>query len=77
MRFVRELLSKDGTRKVEIFERDNGTYGFEVLKFSDDPKEMCWMPYGRFSKCFASSADIAEREARERIEWLESNGEDA
>lgn len=76
MKIVKELLSEDGTRKVEIFERDNGTFGFKALKFSDDPLEMSWFPYGRFSDCFAPNESIAEREARGRVEWLESVEED-
>jgi hypothetical protein len=67
---VRELLASDRKRKVQIFRRDDGSFGFDSLVFSEDPLEMCWIPHGRFSQCFASSLEIAEREARVRVDWL-------
>jgi hypothetical protein len=67
---VRELVASDGMRKVVLYRRDDGTFGFESLRFSEDSLEKCWIPHGRFSECIASSADIAEREARGRVEWL-------
>lgn len=35
---------------------------------------MCWIPYGRYSLCIAASAEIAEREARGRVDWLRDEG---
>lgn len=70
MKTVKKLLADDRRRKVRIFERDDGSFGFEVLRFSDDPLEMCWVPYGRFSECVAPDAETAESEARERVDWL-------
>ena len=66
----RELVAADGKYKVEIFRRDNGTYGFAVLRWSEDPAERCWLPFGRYSECFAPDADSAVTEARSRVEWL-------
>lgn len=66
----KELMARDGKHKVEIFRRDNGTYGFTVLHWSDEPTEMCWLPFGRYSECFASDPETAEAEARSRVEWL-------
>jgi len=37
----RDQLAEDGKHKVEIFRRTNGTYGFEVLRWSEEPCEMC------------------------------------
>ena len=73
---VKELLSCDGTRKVEIFRREDGSFGFEALRFSEEPPEHCWIPYGRFSECFASEEQTAESEARGRIDWLKNHGDD-
>lgn len=67
---VRELLAVDGKHKVEIFRRANGTYGFEVLFWSDEPSEMYWIPVGRYSECVAPDLATAEAEARSRVEWL-------
>ena len=77
MKIVKELVASDGTRKVQIFQRENGTFGFEALRFSDDPLEMCWIPEGRFSLCFADEVQIAEREARDRVDWLRDLKNDA
>ena len=73
---VKELLAPDGTRKVQVFQRDDGSFGFESLRFSDHPLEMSWIPHGRFSECFAPSAEIAEHEARSRVDWLLPEGDD-
>lgn len=66
----RELVSDDGKHKVELFRRENGSYGFRVLRWSDEPAERCWVPFGRFSECFAPVLETAEAEARSRVEWL-------
>lgn len=58
----------DGSRKVEIFRRDDGTFGFEAMKWAE--RERSWCIDGRFSVCFAASAEEAEREARSRVYWL-------
>jgi hypothetical protein len=71
---VSEILSPDGMRKVEIFRRADGTFGFESLKFSDDPNEMCWIPFGRFSECVTPDVHTAEAEARGRVDWLRDMG---
>jgi hypothetical protein len=69
-RIVKEIVAIDGKRKVRIFRRRNGTFGFEALLFSDRPLEMSWVPDGRFSECVAQDEGIAEREARGRVDWL-------
>jgi hypothetical protein len=68
---VRELLSADGRRKVKIFRRVNGTFGFSVWHFSDEPLEMAWIPAGYYSESFTPDAESAEREARSRVAWLD------
>jgi hypothetical protein len=66
----KELMAADGKHKVEIFRRDNGTYGFTVLYWSEDSFEKCWVLFRRYSECFAPDAATAEAEARSRVEWL-------
>jgi hypothetical protein len=73
---VKEMLSVDKKRMVRVFRREDGTFGFESLRFSDDPLEMSWIPHGKFSECFAPSAEIAEREARDRVDWLRERSDD-
>ncbi len=73
---VKELVARDGKQKVEIFRRDDGSFGFAVLRFSDESLELCWIPYGRFSECFADDKQTAESEARSRVDWLQGHGAD-
>jgi len=55
---------------VLIYERSDGHFEFEEEKFSDDPLEMCWLPISRRRKTICESAEKAEHEARDRVEWL-------
>jgi hypothetical protein len=75
MTILKEFVAADGKKKVQIFQRNDGSFGFESLRFSDDPMEMCWFPDGRFSVCIAESQEIAEREARGRVEWMHDGGD--
>jgi hypothetical protein len=67
---VKERVARDGKRKVQIFRREDGSFGFEALQFSEEPLELCWIPYGRFSECYAADEQTAEYEARGRVDWL-------
>lgn len=75
---IKEIIDTTGKRKVEIFKRNDGSFGFESWQFSDEPLENCWIPYGygRSSACFAADQEIAEREARGRVDWLRDCSED-
>jgi hypothetical protein len=65
---VKTILSADGLRKIEIFRRPDGSYGFEGYRLSREPLERCWIPYG-FHGCRADDVAIAEREALGRVDW--------
>jgi hypothetical protein len=65
---VKTIISADGLRKIEIFTRSDGSYGFEGYRFSPESLEGCWIPYG-FHGCRAEDAAIAEREALGRVDW--------
>ena len=58
----------DGIRKVEIFQRENKTFGFRELQF--DLEENSWYPIGRYSLAIIDSFDNAIREAEGRVPWL-------
>ena len=73
---VRELVAPDGKQKVQVFRRDDGSFGFESLRFSEDSLEMCWIPDGKYAESFAPSAETAECEARGRVGWLIREGDD-
>jgi len=67
------LSSRDGSRKVEIFERPNGTFGFTELKYSDE--EDAWFPVGKYSESIVHSLDAAVAEACGRVRWLSDDAE--
>ena len=64
----RTFVKSDGTRKVEIFQRENNTFGFEELGFGIE--ENAWYPVGRYSFAIINSLDNAIREAQGRISWF-------
>jgi hypothetical protein len=63
------IYGPDGTRRVHIVRRKNGTFGHEEEYFSTDEYEMCWIPLSRHLSVF-DSAETALREARSRMGWL-------
>lgn len=68
-RVVKTILSPDGTRKVEIYRRGDGSFGFAVSKFDDRPDKQCWIKIHRYPRCWAESEDAAEAEARKQVSW--------
>lgn len=70
---IKELISRDGKKKVRIFMREDGSFGFEALQFSEEPLEMTWIPEGRYSECYAGDEHTAEFEARSRVHWLQDD----
>ena len=74
MNVVRKTFTKlDGSRKAEIFERADGTFGFEELAYADD--EAAWLPFGKYSVAIIDSLDHATSEAMGRIAWLSVEAE--
>lgn len=67
---VWEAHSADGQRKIQVFRRPDGTYGFEGYRFSDELRESCWIPYG-YHGCRAVDAHSAIREALGRVDWAQ------
>lgn len=63
------FMKSDGTRKVEIFQRENKTFGFEELEFGSE--ENSWYPVGEYSFAVIDSLDNAIREAEGRVSWLQ------
>ncbi|HXQ32947.1 MAG TPA: hypothetical protein VN843_02875, partial [Anaerolineales bacterium] len=62
------FLKSDGMRKVNIFQREDKTFGFEELEFG--PEENSWYPVGRYSLAIIDSFEHALREAQSRVQWL-------
>ncbi len=68
---VRTIYSRDRCRRVEVFQRDEGSFGFKEDAFSDEPFEYCWIDYAvRHSESFCPSEQIVLREVVGRVEWL-------
>jgi hypothetical protein len=67
---VKTLTKPDGSHRVEIFRRLDGTFGFEESQWDGD--ESCWVPFGRYSESFTPSQEEALREAHGRVAWLAS-----
>ena len=65
---IQTQISVDGTRRVDIFRRRNGTYGFEESYWH--PRDRCWIPIGPQSDSFTDSLETALREAQGRVSWL-------
>ena len=58
---------------VDIFVRENGTFGFEEFR-SDSDGGGRWQSLGRYSQLSYASGELALREAKERVAWLENVG---
>lgn len=61
-------------RRVVIFQRDDGSFGFSEERFADEPQEQAWIPVGRYSTSHCDTAAGALGEARDRVSWLSMIG---
>jgi hypothetical protein len=67
---VRIITDSTGLRRVVIYHREAGTFGFEEQRFSDVPEERCWLSVGRRSEAVCPTEELAVREAQGRVSWL-------
>ena len=58
-----------GGRRVEIYRRSDGRFGFEEWAYGAD--ERAWYPVGRFSYAVIDTLERAEQEAGSRVSWLQ------
>ena len=65
---VKTIGHPDGRRRVDIYQRPNGTFGFEELEYGVE--EQAWYPVGRYSYAVIDTQERAESEARSRVAWL-------
>jgi hypothetical protein len=75
MKMIQTIYDDSRKRRVIIFQRDDGSFGFDAEHFSDEPLEMAWLQSG-----FDSHCDTAERalvEARGRVGWLAERSHDS
>jgi hypothetical protein len=71
---VETIWSADKTRRVEIFQRLSGTFGFEEWRYSID--ELSWFSFGSYSESFTETSEAAIREARARVSWATDEQDD-
>ena len=73
---VKSILSADGQRRVDIFKRDDGFFGFVELNHYQREEgdnwssPSYWAPAGPPFQSITETIEIAEREARSTIAWL-------
>ena len=66
---IRSIETSDGALCVDIFQRDDGSFGFEEYrKDPEDPRG--WYPVGSYAAIRADNADIALNLAVARVAWL-------
>ena len=68
---IKTLNEPGGSRRVEIYQRPNGTFGFQEWTYGAD--EDVWYPSGRYSYAVVDTLEKAEQEARSRVGWLACN----
>jgi hypothetical protein len=75
MKTIQIIYDTDKKRRVIFFESDDGSFGFEEQRFSDEPLEMAWIPVGKPPQpnCHCDTAERASSEARGRVAWLSEN----
>ena len=74
MKTIQTIYDESKKRRVIIFQRDDGTFGFNEEKFSDEPLEKTWIPIDRRN----SQCDTLEQvltEIRGRVDWLPENSQ--
>lgn len=69
---LESLESFERDRCVDLFRRDDGTFGFE--SFRRDPEAQGWYSVGGFSDEIFPSREAAVAAARRRVSWFEEPG---
>lgn len=66
---LRSIETTDGLLCVDVFEREDGSFGFEEYrKDPEDPRG--WYPVGSYAAIRADDAETALSLAAVRVEWL-------
>jgi hypothetical protein len=62
-----------GSRCVDVFVRDDGTFGFEEFRCETDGDRR-WQALGQHSQRSFASGELALREAERQVVWLDDVG---
>jgi hypothetical protein len=68
-RVVRSINNDAGDRCVDIFEREDGTYGFEEFR-RDHEDQQGWFSLRRYSHLAFAAEEGALERARTAVAWL-------
>lgn len=67
-RVVKTIHDQENRRRVQLFQREDATFGFEEWKWLSD--ENCWVPLPQQITSVIDTLEHALKEAKERIPWL-------
>ncbi len=67
---VQEFYAEGKERRVNIYQRQDGTFYFQEECFSRREFEHCWIPVRQSVASFFDIQETAVKEASGRIEWL-------
>ncbi|QDT51373.1 hypothetical protein Pan258_54620 [Symmachiella dynata] len=70
MTIVQTIYDLKNSRRVNIIQRPDQSYGFEEESLSDDSLEMCWFTVGKYSTSRCDTKERALAEALSRVSWL-------
>jgi len=65
---VESIYDATGKWRVLIIQGGDGTFGFDVEHFSDEPRERSWFPCGRYSYPFLTARNA--RNVKPAIVWI-------
>jgi hypothetical protein len=73
IKVLNSLENSAGDHCVDIFVRDDGTFGFE--EYRRDPEDMSgWFSLHRYSRQVFATAEDALAEAKSRVAWMALDG---
>ena len=67
MKVIKAIYDPTDNRRIEIYQRANGTFGFDEWKFSSEEK--AWILLKKQTETIVDSLDRAIEEIRGRVEW--------
>lgn len=69
-KLVQEFCAEDKQRRVNIFQRENGTFYFQEERLSHQEFEQSWISIRQSVASFFDTQETAVYEAKGRIDWL-------
>ena len=70
MKIIQTIAFDDQKRRVVVFQRDDGSFGFDEQHASDNPSKSEWVPVGDHAATRFDAAASALIAARRHVPWL-------